>query len=270
MEYQQGRKWRLEDFEISKEIGKGKFGHVYLARERQSKFVVALKVIHKRFINANMIDQLRREIEIHAHLRHENILRLYGYFHDQDRVYLVLEYAPGGDLYKELHRDGVLSNDVAVNYVTQITAGISYLHSKSVIHRDIKPENLLMDSKGILKISDFGWAVLDIPSERRNTLCGTLDYLPPEMIDGVPHDKCVDVWCLGVLIYEFLTGKPPFDAPEGGETTKKIEKVDIQFPDYIDPDAVNLITRLLQRNPKNRIPLSEIPNHPWILKYSEF
>lgn len=180
-----------------------------------------------------------------------------------------MEYAPRGDLYKELHRDGSFTNEVAVKYITQITAAISYLHSKSVIHRDIKPENLLVDSTGKVKISDFGWAVLDLPTERRNTLCGTLDYLPPEMIDRVPHDKCVDVWSLGVLIYEFLTGKPPFESPEGEETTKKIETVDFQFHDHMDSDAINLITGLLQRNPKNRIPLSDIPNHPWIKKYSQ-
>lgn len=214
------RQWALEDFEIGRPLGKGKFGNVYLAREKQSKFILALKVLFKTQLEkAGVEHQLRREVEIQSHLRHPNILRLYGYFHDATRVYLILEYAPLGAVYRELQKLSKFDEQRTATYITELANALSYCHSKRVIHRDIKPENLLLGSAGELKIADFGWSV-HAPSSRRTTLCGTLDYLPPEMIEGRMHDEKVDLWSLGVLCYEFLVGKPPLRQTRTKRPTK--------------------------------------------------
>lgn len=216
-------------------------GRVYLCREKKSKFIVALKVLNKsQLLKATVEHQLRREIEIQTHLRHKNILRMYGYFWDDKRVYLILEYAPKGELYKELTRRGRFSERRAAQYVYALSRALHYCHSKNVIHRDIKPENLLLGYKGELKIADFGWSV-HAPSSRRRTLCGTLDYLPPEMVEHKSHDAKVDNWSLGVLAYEFLVGIPPFEAESHTETYQRIINVDLHFPKHVSPEACHFI-----------------------------
>lgn len=175
-------------------MGRGKFGTVYLAREIRTKYIVALKVLQKnQLLKAGVEHQLRREIEIQSHLRHRNILRLYGYFYDNKRIYLILEYSPRGELYKQLMAKGRFGERQSAQYVLELSRALAYCHLKHVIHRDIKPENLLIGHLGELKIADFGWSV-HAPTSRRNTLCGTLDYLPPEMVEGREHDEQVDVW----------------------------------------------------------------------------
>jgi len=264
-----GRKWSLADFDIGKPLGNGKFGKVYLAREKKTHFIVALKVLFKNQLSkAGVEHQLRREIEIQAHLRNDNILRLYGYFFDQTRIYLILEFAAKGELYKELQKCGRFDEKRSAKYIKSLAGALDYCHSKHVIHRDIKPENLLLDLRGELKIADFGWSV-HAPHSRRTTLCGTLDYLPPEMIEGKAHDNMVDVWSLGVLMYEFLVGSPPFEAQGHHETYKKISKVDLKFPAHISADARDLITKLLVKEPSARLPLAEVANHKWILDNAE-
>ena len=261
------RKWSLSDFDIGKPLGSGKFGKVYLAREKKSHFIVALKVLYKSQLSkAGVEHQLRREIEIQAHLRHPNILRLYGYFYDQTRIYLILEYAAKGELYKELQKVTRFDERRAAKYIKSLANALAYCHDKHVIHRDIKPENLLLDLKGDLKIADFGWSVHTPTSGRRHTLCGTLDYLPPEMVEGKEHDQMVDVWSLGVLMYEFLVGNPPFEAFPQSETYKKISKVDIKWPTYISDDAKDLISKFLVKESKNRISLLDVEKHPWIVR----
>ncbi|XP_008840856.1 aurora kinase A [Nannospalax galili] len=258
------RQWTLEDFDIGRPLGKGKFGNVYLAREKQSKFILALKVLFKAQLEkAGVEHQLRREVEIQSHLRHPNILRLYGYFHDATRVYLILEYAPLGTVYRELQKHSKFDEQRTATYITELANALSYCHSKRVIHRDIKPENLLLGSNGELKIADFGWSV-HAPSSRRTTLCGTLDYLPPEMIEGRMHDEKVDLWSLGVLCYEFLVGMPPFEAQTHQETYKRISRVEFTFPDFVTEGARDLISRLLKHNASQRLTLAEVLEHPWV------
>jgi len=264
-----GKKWCLNDFEIGKPLGKGKFGNVYLAREKRSKYIVALKVIFKHQVQkAGCEHQLRREIEIQSHLRHPNILRLYGYFYDDSRVYMILEYASKGELYNALKSVGKFDDVQAATYIYQLADALSYCHSKKVIHRDIKPENLLLGVYGELKIADFGWSV-HAPSSRRTTICGTLDYLPPEMIEDRPHDEKVDLWSLGVLCYELLVGKPPFETPTHDATYQKIVRCEFRFPSNLLPEACDLISKLLRKNPHERLSLEQVMQHHWIQKYAK-
>jgi serine/threonine protein kinase len=209
------------------------------------QYILALKCLFKSEIIENRVEkQIRREIEIQTHLRHPNILRLYGYFHDERRIFLMLEFAGKGELYRQLARVGAFTEKRASRYIDQMADALGYLHSKHVIHRDIKPENLLLGMNGELKIGDFGWSV-HAPGNRRKTLCGTLDYLPPEMVEGREHTERVDHWALGVLTYEFLCGKPPFEEQSGANATyRRIAKVDYRIPSRVSPEANDLITRV--------------------------
>ncbi|KAG5523269.1 hypothetical protein RHGRI_035183 [Rhododendron griersonianum] len=293
------RRWTLNDFDIGKPLGRGKFGHVYLAREKrvsdleffyftefivtvqadgqlnlfhygQSNHIVALKVLFKSQLKQSQVEhQLRREVEIQSHLRHPNILRLYGYFYDQKRVYLILEYAAKGELYKELQKCKYFSERRAATYVASLARALVYCHGKHVIHRDIKPENLLIGAQGELKIADFGWSVHTF--NRRRTMCGTLDYLPPEMVESVEHDASVDIWSLGVLCYEFLYGVPPFEAKEHSDTYRRIVQVDLKFPPkpIVSSAAKDLISQMLVKDSSQRLALHKLLEHPWIVQNAD-
>ncbi|XP_066480812.1 aurora kinase C-like [Tiliqua scincoides] len=256
--------WCTADFEFGKPLGKGRFGAVYLAREKKTHFILALKVIFKSALEkAQLEHQLRREIEILSHLRHPNILSMYNYFHDQTRVFLMLEYAPRGELYKELQKKKYFDDSRTATYMEEISDALMYCHAQKVIHRDIKPENLLLGLRGELKLADFGWSV-HAPSLRRTTLCGTTDYLAPEMIEEGPHDENVDVWCVGVLCYECLAGYAPFEAPTRIETFQRIREVKFAFPPWVSDGAKDLISKVLNHTPSLRLPLQEIIAHPWV------
>ncbi|KAI2637452.1 Pkinase-domain-containing protein [Xylaria nigripes] len=264
------KQFHLGMFEIGRPLGKGKFGRVYLARERTSGFICALKVLHKSELSQGRVEkQVRREIEIQSNLRHPNILQLFGHFHDSKRVFLILEFAAKGELYKHLRREERFPEWKASQYIAQMASALRYLHRKHVIHRDIKPENILMGIHGEIKISDFGWSV-HAPNSRRATMCGTLDYLPPEMIkpgssDNYYNEK-VDLWSLGVLTYEFLVGEAPFeDTPI--MTQRRIARADMTIPPFVSAEARDLIKKLLVLDPEKRIPLDQVQVHPWILKH---
>ncbi|XP_027830726.1 aurora kinase B isoform X3 [Ovis aries] len=149
----------------------------------------------------------------------------------------------------------------------ELADALTYCHAKKVIHRDIKPENLLLGLRGELKIADFGWSV-HAPSLRRKTMCGTLDYLPPEMIEGRTHNEKVDLWCIGVLCYELLVGNPPFESASHNETYRRIVKVDLKFPPSVPMGAQDLISKLLKHNPSERLPLAQVSAHPWVRAHS--
>ncbi|KAJ9620561.1 spindle assembly checkpoint kinase [Taxawa tesnikishii (nom. ined.)] len=264
------KQWHLGMFEIGKPLGKGKFGRVYLARERSTGFVCALKVLHKSELQQGKVEkQVRREIEIQSNLAHPNILRLYGHFHDSKRIFLILEFAGKGELYKHLRREERFPEWKAAQYIAQMAAALRYLHKKHVMHRDIKPENILVGIHGEIKISDFGWSV-HAPNNRRNTMCGTLDYLPPEMIkpgrEENWYSEKVDLWSLGVLTYEFLVGEAPFeDTPV--MTQRRIARGEMTIPPFVSAEARDLIKKLLVLDPEKRIPLDEVQQHPWIVKH---
>lgn len=241
------KQFHLGMFEIGRPLGKGKFGRVYLARERTSGFICALKVLHKNELQSGGVErQVRREIEIQSNLRHPNVLQMFGHFHDNKRVFLILEFAGKGELYKHLRRENRFPEWKAAQYVAQMASALRYLHRKHVIHRDIKPENILVGIHGELKISDFGWSV-HAPNNRRKTMCGTLDYLPPEMIKPGSsenyYNEKVDLWSLGVLTYEFLVGEAPFeDTPV--MTQRRIARADMSIPSFVSQEASDLIKKV--------------------------
>mmetsp|Transcript_24499 Transcript_24499/g.61634 ORF Transcript_24499/g.61634 Transcript_24499/m.61634 type:complete len:436 (+) Transcript_24499:70-1377(+) len=274
--------YTIEDFDVGKLLGRGKFGNVYLARERLTGFIVALKILHKsQLLKHKVTDNLRREILIQSHLRHENILRLYTYFYDEEKVYLALECANRGELYHVLGKYERLDEKLAAHYFRQMVLAIQACHDKHVIHRDIKPENILVsdaaDGSGdVLKLADFGWSVhLESDSDRRETLCGTLDYLSPEMVRKQQHAFGVDIWALGILLYEFLYGRPPFERratetmSETERTFKSIVEEDIAFhtedgEDVASESAKDLIRKFLRKKAEERISLKDALRHPWL------
>ncbi|WFD30686.1 non-specific serine/threonine protein kinase [Malassezia sp. CBS 17886] len=278
LSHQPTRAWSMSEFEIGRPLGKGKFGRVYLARTKSvtsarlgnQGYVVALKCVYKKELVENKVDlQLRREIEIQMNLRHPNVLRMFGYFHDPGRIFMMLEFAGRGELFKILSKlpDRRFDEPTAARYIAQIADALQYLHSKHIIHRDIKPENLLVGIRGEVKIADFGWSV-HAPSNRRATLCGTLDYLPPEMVEGKSHGGAVDLWALGVLTYEFLEGIPPFEELSGASLTyKRIAAVDVHIPVHFSEEAKDLVRSLLKYSPADRLPLAKVLRHPWILRH---
>ncbi|KAJ3426118.1 aurora a [Anaeramoeba flamelloides] len=260
------RKWKLGDFKFKKLIGEGQFGKVYLAQEKITKRYFAIKVLTTTKIRqSGGTKQLAREINVQSTLRHHNILKMYGYFYERNQFFLILEYAQGGELYKKLINSKKFTERQAANYITSLYSAVDYFHSKNVIHRDLKPENVLITQDGVLKISDFGFSVFTNPYNiTRNTFCGTLDYLPPEMVVGNSYDLSVDKWSLGVLLYEFLVGAPPFETRNRLQTYKRIAKVRFTFPNHVSSLAQDLVKKMLKKNPIDRISFQEFLNHPWI------
>ncbi|KAH6931080.1 hypothetical protein HPB50_022057 [Hyalomma asiaticum] len=261
--------WRLEDFEIGRPLGKGKFGNVYLAREKKSKFIIALKVMFKSQLQSHNVEhQLQREIEIQSHLRHPHILRLYGYFHDETRVYLILEYAPKGELYKHLTKEKMFDDkhskvSVASCYACHVSCKLLELINICstdclvlfTFEHTTCPSNILFFLQGMYSLLC-----------RRATMCGTMDYLPPEMLENSVYDEKVDLWAIGILIYEFLVGRPPFEANSTSATYERIRRVDLRFPAHVSDDAKDLISRLLRKDPKQRPTVEEVMVHPWVTK----
>ena len=262
----------VNDFEslTKKAIGEGAFGEVYKVRHKISRELYAIKVVNKKKItDANLLPQLRREIRIMYSLTHPHIIKLHNHFEDDNNFYLVLELAEGGTLFHKLAKFKNFDEAAAAQYMREVILAVEYLHSRDppIIHRDIKPENLLLDKDGRdgrIKLADFGWSNFFNVDRTRLTYCGTLDYLAPEMINKEGHSTSLDLWNLGVLLFELLTGTAPFQATNQEAMFQKILAVRINFPKNFPPLAKDLIVKMLKANPAERISLAEITNHPWM------
>jgi len=197
-------------------LGIGAFGEVYLVRHKKDGKCFAVKQMNKsRILNTGAtLEIIRREIDIHCRLIHENIIRLFSYYEDAISFYLLMEYANSGSLFKRIRKNKGLDEKTAFKYFIQTAAAIYFVHENNLIHRDIKPENLLLDENDNIKLCDFGWCI-ELEIGNRNTVCGTPEYMAPEIIREMPYDKSIDIWSLGVLLYELLHGYSPFRACEG-------------------------------------------------------
>lgn len=198
-------------------------------------------------------------------LDHEHIVKLYNHYEDEDNFYLILQFCGKGQLYTMIKKSGRLNDKMTAQYMREVISAVNYLHELDppIIHRDIKPENILLDSENSVKLGDFGWSNFFNGDSRRLTYCGTPEYLAPEMIRQSGHDASIDVWNLGILFFELLTGKPPFEGKNQQDLFDNILKQKINWPKGFSPVAKQLVKRLLQSNPAKRIKLSEITEHPW-------
>jgi serine/threonine protein kinase len=266
----ESREWKLKDFQMGRALGKGKFGNVYLARQHGTQCNVALKVLFKsQLLKDECAHNLRREVEIQSRLQHPNILEMYGYFHDRNHAYLLLEFAPNGEMYKVLQKKQHFSEKESASYAAQVISALRYCHDRFVIHRDIKPENLLLGEDGNIKLADFGWSAHVPPSsaqQKRTTMCGTPEYLAPEIINEVPYGMEVDAWSLGVLIFEFMTGQPPFSDRDQEKMYENICEGAFSFPASPPVSSVgrDLVSSLLQLEPTERMSVSQAAEHPWL------
>lgn len=235
-------------------MGTGSFGRVVLAKLKKDKNKIpyALKILKKtEIIRLKQVDHVKTECKILKMLDHPYIIKLKGKFKDSKYVYLLLEYICGGELFRLLRSEWRFINDVALFYITEIACALEYIHSLDIAYRDLKPENLLIDRDGHLKITDFGFA--KIVRDKTYTLWGTPEYLAPEIIQSNGHDKNVDWWALGILIFEFLAGYPPFYDENPWEIYKKIIEGYFEFPSNIDSKAKDLIKNLLKLDPNERL-----------------
>ncbi len=243
---------KIEDFEIGKLLGRGGFGVIFLARHLKSGSIVALKRMNVPDPSEWGFRALLREINLQKNVSHEHVLKLHDVFVDKESVYLVLEYAPGGSLREVLSRRKQLPKALAAKYISDLCQAIQQFHTKQIIHRDIKPDNFLLGFDGKIKLADFGTSKY-VPLGKwkmHQTQVGTPLYWAPEIDEAKEQDEKVDVWSLGICLYEFLVGKPP-----------TFQGADVNWPDNFDNDAKDLIGKMLMREPQERIALVDIVKH---------
>lgn len=253
---------RFED--LGEVLGTGSYGEVRLVKEKLTGKQFALKAINKISVGQDVdLNVIKREIAVQKDLNHPNIIKLESDFEDSEFIYMVLEYAENGSLFQEITEKERLSEDLARRYFIQIVGGISYLHDCQIVHRDIKPENILLDKDNNVKICDFGWSVKN--EESRKTFCGTLDYMSPEMVLGQEYSYELDIWALGVLLYEILHGYSPFESAADTEKIQKIVNCRFKFDSAISENAKDLIQKMIQVKKETRIKLKDILSHPFFV-----
>uniref|UniRef100_A0A8C5M200 Serine/threonine-protein kinase PLK4 n=1 Tax=Leptobrachium leishanense TaxID=445787 RepID=A0A8C5M200_9ANUR len=262
---------RIEDFKVLNLLGKGSFACVYRAQSNNTGIEVAIKMIDKKAMQkVGMVQRVRNEVEIHCQLKHPTILELYNYFEDSNYVYLILEMCHNGEMNRFLkNRKQSFSEKEARHFMEQIVKGMLYLHSHGILHRDLTLSNLLLSSDMNLKIADFGLATqLKMPNEKHFTMCGTPNYIAPEIATRSAHGLESDVWSLGCMLYTFLVGRPPFDTDTVKNTLNKVVLADYEMPNFFSREAKDLIYKLLRKNPADRISLSSVLDHPFMTGFS--
>ena len=255
-------------------IGKGGYGKLYLARNIIDNKEYAIKNISKGKIKEVKINTsiIKREIDIHIRITHPHIIKLFSYLEDRYNYYLAMEYAQKGNLYKLIQEKRGMNENEAFIYFIQVVSAIHFLHMNGYAHRDIKPENILLDENYQVKLCDFGWCV-NVSKGERITFCGTYEYMAPEMINDEFYDMGIDIWSLGVLLYEMIHGYSPFRAHYFLKDAKSAMKeifMNIKSNNYviernISKECIDLIDKLLTIDPKKRIKVNEIFLHPWVV-----
>ena len=246
-------KIKLKDYEQLKTVGLGSYGRVRLCKHKKTGDIFVMKILKKNeIIKQKQVDHVYSEFNILINLKHPFIVQLLGYnFDDPKYVYFILEYIQGGELFTLLRTKRTFPIPQARFYIAHIITIFEYLHSKNIVYRDLKPENILINKNGYLKLTDFGFAK-QLENEKTYTLCGTPEYLAPEIILNKGHGKAVDWWTLGILLYEMLVGIDPFSDDDPMKTYQKILKGKINFPKTINKDAKSLIKHLLTQDTSKR------------------
>ncbi|XP_009366377.2 LOW QUALITY PROTEIN: CBL-interacting serine/threonine-protein kinase 8 [Pyrus x bretschneideri] len=260
---------KVGKYEVGRTIGEGTFAKVKFAQNTETGESVAMKVLDRTtIIKHKMVDQIKREISIMKLVRHPYVVRLHEVLASRTKIYIILEFITGGELFDKIVHHGRLSEGEARRYFQQLIDGVDYCHSKGVYHRDLKPENLLLDSLRNLKISDFGLSALPEQGvSLLRTTCGTPNYVAPEVLSHKGYDGAVaDVWSCGVILYVLLAGYLPFDELDLTTLYSKIEKADFTCPSWFPVGAKSLIHRILETNPEKRITIEQIRNDEWFQK----
>ncbi|OMO65406.1 hypothetical protein COLO4_31271 [Corchorus olitorius] len=260
----------MNKFELGRLLGQGTFAKVYHARNLTTGQSFAIKVIDKeKILKGGLIDQIKREISVMRLVRHPNVVRVYEVMASKTKIYFVMEYVKGGELFNKVAK-GRLKEDAARNYFQQLIAAVDYCHSRGVYHRDLKPENLLLDEHGNLKVSDFGLSALR-ESRRQDgllhTTCGTPAYVAPEVINKKGYDGAkADIWSCGVILYVLLAGFLPFQDQNLMEMYRKISKGEFKCPQWIQPEVRKLLSKILDPNPSHRITVAKLMENCWFKK----
>mmetsp|Transcript_7908 Transcript_7908/g.16042 ORF Transcript_7908/g.16042 Transcript_7908/m.16042 type:complete len:397 (-) Transcript_7908:365-1555(-) len=256
-------------------LGEGAFGKVKYAVNTETNEAVAIKILDKDKIQTrNMGAQIKKEISIMKMINHHHVVSVKDVFATSAKIFIVLEFVGGGELFDKIANEGKLPEEKARFYFKQLVEGLSHCHNNGVCHRDLKPENLLLDTDGNLKISDFGFSTLNIGdadgdggarAELLHTTCGTPNYVAPEVLGKDGYDgKRADVWSIGVILYVLLAGYLPFDENTMVALFQKIKNADFEYPDWFSDEARDLLSKTLVPDPHARIKLSDMKAHPWM------
>ncbi|KAJ7965862.1 Non-specific serine/threonine protein kinase [Quillaja saponaria] len=257
---------KVGKYEVGRTIGEGTFAKVKFAQNTETGESVAMKVLDRStIIKHKMVDQIKREISIMKLVRHPYVVRLHEVLASRTKIYIILEFITGGELFDKIVHHGRLSEAESRRYFQQLIDGVDYCHSKGVYHRDLKPENLLLDSLGNLKISDFGLSALPEQGvSLLRTTCGTPNYVAPEVLSHKGYNGAVaDVWSCGVILYVLMVGYLPFDELDLTTLYIKIEKAEFTCPSWLPVGAKSLICRILDPNPETRITIEQIRSDEW-------
>jgi len=245
----------LEDFTLLKVVGKGSFGKVLQVRNRHSNNVYAMKQLKKsHVIKRNQVEHTKTERFVLQHIKHNFIVGLHFAFQTDRKLFLLLDYCPGGELFFHLGKAGRFTESRARFYCSEIVLALEYLHSKNIIYRDLKPENVLLDAYGHVKLTDFGLSKTNIKgNQTTHSFCGTPEYLAPEILRRAGHGKAADWWSLGAILYEMLMGMPPFYSRDRDRLFDKILHSEIRFPKYFSKNSKSILLELMERNPRKRL-----------------